>query len=198
MLFRSGDAIGVLEGLADSEDPELKLTSLKSLGRLYQFISNFDGSTDAMRKAMALVHFKHHEHDELFTKWVRLHERFGKLDDLEARLEAEASRPNPSEKGVFLMAEFYRLTANPIRQEQWAARLAEIAPGNADYQVDLVGIHRNNRSLGKRQRIVIDPKALYRHVVTSPQLNQVVGGRIDQVSSMAVNREPLDLGQCQL
>ncbi|MCB1235039.1 MAG: tetratricopeptide repeat protein, partial [Verrucomicrobiae bacterium] len=147
MLIEAGrteDAIGALRQIVASEDPEQRLASLKSLNRLHEFISDFNGAAGALDEAMNLVHFKHHEFADLFTRLVRLYERFDKLPELESRLETEAARPNPSEKAVFLMAEYYRLTAAPQKEETWVGKLAALVPGNVDYRVRLVETQLRN------------------------------------------------------
>ena len=141
---RTEDAIAALEGLAEDRDPAQRLTSLDSLARLYEFIGDFDQASVSMREAMGILHFKHHQFASLFERLVRLHERFDRLPELESGLEEEASRENPSERSVFLMAEFYRLTANPSREETWIRRLAELVPGNVDYRLRLVDTQMEN------------------------------------------------------
>ena len=141
---RTDEAIGALQDLATNDDPELRLTSLNSLARLYEFISDFDGAATAMQEAMSLLHFKHHEFAALFERVVRLHEQFDRLPELETRLESAAKQTNPSEQSVFLMAEFYRLTANPAREEIWAERLTQLVQGNIDYQLRLVDTRMQN------------------------------------------------------
>ncbi len=141
---RTGEAIAALEKMAENGDPALRLTSLNSLARLHEFVNDFDAASTAMAEAMSLLHFKHHEFAALYERLVRLHERFDRLPELEGRLEADAGRPNPSEQAVFLMAEYYRLTANPAREEIWTERLTRLAPGNVDYQLRLVDTRMQN------------------------------------------------------
>ncbi|MCB1231436.1 MAG: tetratricopeptide repeat protein [Verrucomicrobiae bacterium] len=141
---RTEDAIAALEGLAKGNDPALRLTSLNSLARLYEYIGDFDAAATAMAEAMSLLHFKHHEFASLFERLVRLHERFDRLPELQQRLESDASRENPSEQSVYLMAEYFRLTANPASEETWLERLTKLAPGNVDYQLRLVDTRMQN------------------------------------------------------
>ncbi|MCB1092649.1 MAG: tetratricopeptide repeat protein, partial [Verrucomicrobiae bacterium] len=147
LLIESGrteDAVAALSGLANSTDPETRLNGLNSLARLHEFVGDFDRASETIRQAMALLHFQHHEFESLFERLVRLHERFDKLPEMESSLEAAASQPNPSEQAVFLMAQFYRLTASPQKEETWAERLAELVPTNPDYQLQLVDIRMRN------------------------------------------------------
>ena len=141
---RSEEAIKILRELKQRGDPELRLTSLEILDQLYEFTNDFDGAADALTEAMDLVHFKHQRHTVLFERYVRLHERFSRLPELEQRLREPASRPQPSEKAVFLMAEFYELTADPVNEEKWVERLTGILPNDVEYKVRLVEIRMQN------------------------------------------------------
>ncbi|MBL9151075.1 MAG: tetratricopeptide repeat protein [Verrucomicrobiales bacterium] len=141
---RADDATAALKGLAQTSDPEARLNALNSLARLHEFVGDFEAASVALRDAMAVLHFQHHEYAALFERLVRLHERFDRLPELAGQLEKAASQPNPSEQAVHLMAEFHRLTADPAGEEEWAARLAALVPDNADYQLRLVDIRMRN------------------------------------------------------
>lgn len=141
---RAEEAVEILRELNQRDDPELRLTSLEILNQLYEFTNDFDGAAEALTAAMDLVHFKHHRHAALFERFVRLHERFSRLQELEQRLTEPAAKPQPSEKAVFLMAEFYELTADPVEEEQWVELLTEILPNHVEYRVRLVEIQMQN------------------------------------------------------
>lgn len=147
MLLEAGEtstATKVLRELTETDDPRQKLNALMELNRLYEFISNFDEAVDAARKGMALLHFKNHQHEELFSRLVRAHERFQKLPDLEKELKDRASGENPTEKSLYLLAEFYRLTANARAEEEALSRLVAILPADIDYRVHLAEVQMQN------------------------------------------------------
>lgn len=141
---RTEAAVKALGDLAAAADPEARLEALQSLARLHEFVGDFDEASATLREAMGLLHFQHHEFGSLFERLVRLHERFDQLPELERSLEAAASQANPSERSVYLMAQFHRLTANPAAEETWAGRLADLVPGNVDYQLQLVDVRMRN------------------------------------------------------
>lgn len=141
---RGEDAVKALEGLAGAADPETRLVALKSLAQVHEFGGDFNRAASTLNSAMALLHFQHHEFASLFERLVRLHERFDKLPDLEGALESAASQPNPPEQAVHLMAQFYKLTANPAKEEVWTGKLSELVPANQDYQLQLVDIRMRN------------------------------------------------------
>jgi tetratricopeptide (TPR) repeat protein len=141
---RTEEAVAALTSLAQSTDPEARLNALNSLARLHEFVGDFEKASVTIRDAMSVLHFQHHEYGSLFERLVRLHERFDKLPELETSLETAASQANPSEQAVYLMAQFFRLTASPASEETWAERLATLVPANTDYQLQLVDIRMRN------------------------------------------------------
>lgn len=147
MLLEAGEtasAISVLKDLAKSTNPREKLDSLLELNRLYEFISDFDNAVATAREGMVLVHFKDHQHDELFARLVSAHERFNHLDLLRKELEVAADRNNPGERDIYLLAEYFRLTADPVREEKAVARLVQKLPADVDYRVRLAEIQMEN------------------------------------------------------
>jgi len=147
LLLESGEtgtAIGVLTSLAAAGDARQKLSALTELNRLYEFISDFDGATAAAREALALLHFKNHDHADLFSRLVRIHERFDRLDELEKELSSAVSGTNPTESSLFSLAEFYRLTADPEGEEAAVKRLVTALPGMLDYRIRLADIQMEN------------------------------------------------------
>ena len=59
-------------------------------------------------------------------------------------------------------------------------------------------IDLGNCPLGKGQGIVIDHQAAYGDILTRMQPNEVIRGRIDQACAIAVNGDPLYVGQFNL
>ncbi|MEO0414210.1 MAG: tetratricopeptide repeat protein, partial [Verrucomicrobiota bacterium] len=147
VLLEAGEtetAIQVLQQLAESEDPRQKLDALAELNRIYEFIEDFDGANLAAAEAMTVLHFKDHRHGQFFEGRVRLHERFDRLRELEAALESEIDPENPSEAGLYLLAEFYRLTADPVKEQEVLGRLLEVLPKFAEYRVRLAEVQMSN------------------------------------------------------
>ncbi len=147
LLLETGEtrtAIEVLSGLAASTNVRQKLDALAELSRLYEFISDFDGATGAAREALALLHFKNHEYAELFSRLVRVHERFDRLGDLEGKLRSVIDSENPTEQSLFDLAEFHRLTANPGGEEDAIDRLVQRLPTDLGYRIRLAEIQMRN------------------------------------------------------
>ncbi|NLT70458.1 MAG: hypothetical protein GXX91_07160, partial [Verrucomicrobiaceae bacterium] len=147
LLLEAGEtdtAITVLTDLAASGDSRQKLNALLELNRLHEFLGDFDGATAAAREALALLHFKNHEHGELFSRLVQIHERFDRLEELERSLVDAASGTNPTEATLFAIAEFYRLTAHLQKEEKAVGDLVRALPGRLEYRIRLADIQMAN------------------------------------------------------
>ena len=147
LLLESGEtktAVDVLSSLAAGGDARQKLNALIELNRLYEFISDFDGAATAAREALALLHFKNHDHADLFSRLVRIHERFDRLDELEKELTSAVSTANPTEASLFSLADFYRLTADPGGEEAAVKNLVTALPWVIDYRIRLADIQMAN------------------------------------------------------
>jgi len=130
-------AVQVLREMMTTDDPELKVFALQELNRLYEFVGDFDGAAEAAHEGMELAHFKHHIYADFFGRLVRLHERFGRLPELEKALVARAGQQTPTEQAVYGLVEFYGLTANPKEREKWLVRLVDLVGTNPAYRSEL-------------------------------------------------------------
>jgi len=147
LLLESGETESAIKALAaerDSGDPRRKLDALTELNRLYEFISDFDGAVSSAEEGMGLLHFRNHQYGQLFSRLVRVHERFNRLAELEAALLAHTEQENAGEKALFDLAEFYRLTANLEEEESGLARLVEILPKQLEYRIRLTELQMRN------------------------------------------------------
>ncbi len=147
MLLEAGEtdsAIDVLQDLVEQNDPQKKLTAILELNRLYEFISDFENAVSTARDGMKLVHFKDHQHEELFSRLVRAHERFDRLSELEQTLRDKAEVENPTERDLYLLVQFYRQTANTREEEKAMARLSSLLPQDLDYRVRLAEVQMEN------------------------------------------------------
>ena len=147
LLLESGEtesAIRALTAERDSGDPRRKLDALIELNRLYEFISDFDGAVASAKEGMGLLHFRNHQYGQLFSRLVRVHERFNRLDELEAALLDLTSQEKASEKALFDLAEFYRLSANLGKEESALTRLVGILPKQLEYRIRLTELQMRN------------------------------------------------------
>ncbi|MEX2577518.1 MAG: tetratricopeptide repeat protein [Verrucomicrobiales bacterium] len=140
----TGTAEEILEEFAGSGDARRRLDALVELTRLHEFLGDFEEAVDAARRGLALLHFKNHEYADLFARLVRIHERFERLAELEEKLRAGVDESNPTERSLFDLAEFHRLTADPDAEEEAMERLVEILPDHFDYRIRLTDIRMRN------------------------------------------------------
>jgi len=146
-LLEAGEtatAIQVLGELAQSNKPTEKLNALLELNRLYEFINDFDHSVQTAHDGMNMLHFKDQQYGEFFSRLVSTYERFNRLDELESELRGAADRENPTEKDLYLLGDYYKLTANPLREEAAVSRLVEKLPEDVNYRLRLAEIQMAN------------------------------------------------------
>lgn len=142
----TGAAEKALESLAASGNPQQRLAALLELNRLHEFGGDFDLASASAREAMGLVHFQSPEYAELFSRLVRLHERHGRLAELEGELDAAAAADNLGGKPLQDLARFHEQTADPVKEEAARERLAAAFPGEIEHRVRLAEIQiRNDR-----------------------------------------------------
>ncbi len=147
LLLEAGltdQAIRVLKQQQQSTDPEEKLAALETLSGLYSFIDDFDGAVEAAEKAKALLHFDNYRYKQFFKVQGRLYERFGRLKELEEKLHTTITGKGSSEKSLRDLAEFFRLTVKPKKEQPWVKRLTEIAPKNPIYALRLAELMIEN------------------------------------------------------
>ena len=147
LLLEAGEtatAIRVLSELVSSGESRQKIEALVELNRLYEFVGDLEGAVRSARDALGLLHFKNHDYADLFSRLVRIHERFERLDDLKDSLVNEVDQTNPTEKALFDLAEFFRLTASPSDEARVVAKLVERLPGEIDYRIRLADIQMRN------------------------------------------------------
>ncbi len=138
------EAITELERQAEAADVKIRLAALDELARVYELINDFEGADRAARAAMALLHFKNHQHTSFFERWVKLHERFDKLPQLEEGLKQSVDTKNPGESSLFRLASFYHLTADYRNEEVTLLQLVERLPKSVDYRVRLAELQLAN------------------------------------------------------
>jgi tetratricopeptide (TPR) repeat protein len=87
---------------------------------------------------MALLHFRDGRYLDFFRRRVRLHERFGALDELQKALTAAARGTPPSEQTLLDAARFFEITVDMDEQVKWLRALVQAVPQVEDYRWELV------------------------------------------------------------
>ncbi|MBN8417615.1 MAG: tetratricopeptide repeat protein [Verrucomicrobia bacterium] len=124
--------------LADQKDPQRKLDALYDLARIYDHADQFTKADKALMDGLALLHFRDGRYLDFFRRRVRLHERFGTLDDFRRTLVEAAKGSPPSEQALLDAVRFFELTVEPDEQLQWLRALVQAVPEMQDYRWQLV------------------------------------------------------------
>ncbi len=124
--------------LADQKDPQRKLDALYDLARIYEHADQFAKADKALTDGLALLHFRDGRYLDFFRRRVRLHERFGTLEDLQKALVAAAQSAPPSEQALLDATRFFELTVEPDEQVRWLRALVQAVPQVEDYRWQLV------------------------------------------------------------
>ncbi|WP_409214471.1 tetratricopeptide repeat protein [Prosthecobacter sp.] len=124
--------------LADQKDPQRKLDALYDLARIYELADQFAKADQALKDGLALLHFRDGRYLDFFRRRVRLHERFGALDELQKVLVAAAEVTPPSEPALLNAMRFFAITVEQDEQVRWLRELVRAVPQVEDYRWELV------------------------------------------------------------
>lgn len=136
----SARAAVFFNALAERAEPREKLTALRDLARIHAHADQFEEADAALRQGLELTHFRDGRHAELFRERVRLHERFGRLEELRATLEAAVEKAAPSgrEGALHGLAVFFSLTVQLEARLEALRRLLDVAPAEEAYRWEWV------------------------------------------------------------
>ncbi len=124
--------------LADQKDPQRKLDALYDLARIYEHADQFAKADAALRDGLAMLHFRDGRYVDFFRRRVRLHERFGLLDDLREALVKAAKKAPPAEQAMLDAARFFEITVEVEERVVWLQALVKAVPQVEDYRWELV------------------------------------------------------------
>ena len=136
----SARAAVFFQALAERAEPREKLAALRDLARIQAHADQFDAADAALRQGLELTHFRDGRHAELFRERVRLHERFGRLEELRTALEKGVAQAPPTAKEAALhgLAVFFSLTVNLEARLEALRQLLEVAPAEEAYRWEWV------------------------------------------------------------
>ena len=141
LMLRAGHterAEGFLEALAKQSDPQRKLDALFDLARVREHSDQFAKADDALKQGLALLDFRDGRYAEFFLRRVRLHERFGTLEDLRIQLLKAARTQPPTEQALYDLARYHGITVDPDERVAALRELTKAAPNNDQYRWELV------------------------------------------------------------
>ena len=141
LLLRAGfpdRAATFYSTLAEQGDPAKRLDALYDLARILEHADQFAKADAALLKGLALLDFRDGRYTEFFRRRVRLHERFGNLDDLRQQLKTQANQKPVSEAAWRNLAHFYEITVDLDEQLAALRTLVKEVPQVTDYRWELV------------------------------------------------------------
>lgn len=124
--------------LVDQKDPQRRLDALYDLARIYEHADQFAKADAALRDGLALLHFRDGRYADFFRRRVRLHERFGTLEELQKSLITAAQADPPSEQALADAVRFFELTVEVDERVKWLRTLVKTVPQVEDYRWELV------------------------------------------------------------
>jgi tetratricopeptide (TPR) repeat protein len=131
-------AVSFLLKLAEQKEPQRKLAALYDLARIYEHTDQFAKADQALKDGLALLDFRDGRYLDFFRRRVRLHERFGTLEDLQKALVTAAEVVPPSEQALFDAARFFEIIVEPDEHVKWLRGLVNAVPQVEDYRWELV------------------------------------------------------------
>lgn len=141
LLLRAGfpgRAAGFFQTLAEQADPQKRLDALYDLARILEHADEFLKADTALIKGLSLLDFRDGRYAEFFRRRVRLHERFGNLDDMRQQLQAEAAKKPVSERALRDLTRFYEITVDLDQHLAALRTLVKEVPQVVDYRWELV------------------------------------------------------------
>ena len=136
----SGRAAVFFKALAEKAEPQEKLNALGDLARILAHADQFEEADAALRSGLGMLHFRDARHAAFFLQRVRLHERFGRLEELRGSLEKAVVEAKVGGREAMLheLAAFYALTVNPEERLRVLRLLVEAVPGEEGYRWEWV------------------------------------------------------------
>lgn len=131
-------AAAFFEGLTKQTDPQKRLEALYDLARIHSHADHFQKADAAIKEALGLLHFRDSRYTDFFRQRVRLHERFGALDDLKNKLLAEERKQPPSEQALSDLVTFYGITVDVDERIHWLREVLKLSPATDEYRWLLV------------------------------------------------------------
>lgn len=141
LLLRAGfaDRAAALYGrLAEQGDPQRRLDAWLDLARILEQADQFAKADAALRQGLALLDFRDARYTEFFRRRVRLHERFGALDDLREQLRQAVKAAPAGEQALRDQARFHEITVDPDAHLAALRALVQAVPQVDDYRWELV------------------------------------------------------------
>lgn len=124
--------------LAEQGDPKKRLDALYDLARILEHADDFPKADAALLKGLSLLDFRDGRYTEFFRRRVRLHERFGALDELGQQLKKAAEAKPFREQAARDWMRFNEITVDQEAHLAALRMLVKEVPQAEDYRWELV------------------------------------------------------------
>ena len=141
LILRAGfpdQAAAFYSTLTEQSDPQRRLDALYDLARIHEYADQFEKADSALVKGLELLDFRDGRYADFFLRRVRLHERFGSLDDLRQQLTKAASQKPLSEHALRDLVRFHEITVDADAHLSALRELVKQLPQVDDYRWELV------------------------------------------------------------
>ncbi len=141
LLLRAGlpaEAAAFFSKLAQQSDPRRRLEAYHDLARIHELAGDFEQADAALTEGLALLDFRDGRYEEFFRRRVRLHERFGRLEELRTQLDQAATAQPAAERALRDLARFCAIVIDPDGQLTALRALVAALPGVEAYRWELV------------------------------------------------------------
>ncbi len=136
LILRAGfpeRAAAFYTALAGQSDPQKRLDALYDLARIHEHADQFEKADAALKQGLSLLDFRDGRYVDFFRRRVRLHERFGLLEELR-----QALQKGLGEQALRDLARFHEMTADAEARVETMRELVKVAPQVDDYRWELV------------------------------------------------------------
>lgn len=152
LILRAGfpeKAAAFYTTLADQKDPQKRLDALYDLARIHEHADQFEKADAALKKGLSLLDFRDARYTDFFRRRVRLHERFGTLEDMRQQLVQGSG-----EQALRDLSRFYDMTADSDAHVETMRALVQSAPKVDDYRWELVRLLLDHDGTAEAARLL--------------------------------------------
>jgi tetratricopeptide (TPR) repeat protein len=133
-------ALPHLQAVAAKAPPADRAATYQQLASVHQVRGEVDAAISALEHGVALTRPGNWLRDELLNALIRLHQREGRVPELERRWERHTAE-NPRDLGGYLqLLQLYERSGELEKQRTWLEKLSALAPKTQEYRRRLANL----------------------------------------------------------